>query len=107
MDPFMAGGDMIKTVRIEGTTYHALPWKFEAGTQAIAEVIGLGAAVDYLNELGMDAVRAHELEITEYAYESLSEGDHLTVYGPPPFRRAGVSSFALQGIHPNELATRR
>ena len=90
MDPFMAGGDMIRTVRIEGTTYHDLPWKFEAGTQAIAEVIGLGAAVDYLSGLGMDAVRAHELEITEYAYEAMSEVDGLTVYGPPPSRRAGV-----------------
>jgi len=105
MDPFMAGGDMIKTVRIEGTTYHDLPWKFEAGTQAIAEVIGLGAAVDYLNELGMDAVRAHELEITEYAYEALSEVEGLTVYGPPPSRRAGVISFSVNGIHPHDLAT--
>src|SRR5438128_5166948 len=105
MDPFMAGGDMIKTVRVEGTTYHDLPWKFEAGTQAIAEVIVLGAAVDYLNELGMDAVRAHDLEITEYAYESLSEVDRLTVYGPPPFRRPGGDSFALQGIHPHDLPT--
>jgi cysteine desulfurase / selenocysteine lyase len=105
MDPFQAGGDMIKTVRIEGTTYHDLPWKFEAGTQAIAEVIGLGAAVDYLGGLGMDAVRAHALEITEYAYESLSEVDHLTVFGPPPSRRAGVISFALDGIHPHDLAT--
>src|SRR5256712_3804830 len=105
MDPFMAGGDMIKTVRVEGTTYHDLPWKFEAGTQAIAEVIGLGAAVDYLNELGMGAVLAHELEITEYAYESLSEVDRLTVYGPPPSRRAGVISFSLEGIHPHDLAT--
>jgi len=105
MDPFQAGGDMIKTVRIEGTTYHDLPWKFEAGTQAIAEVIGLGAAVDYLSGLGMEAVRAHELEITEYAYESLSEVDHLTVFGPPPSRRAGVISFALDGIHPHDLAT--
>src|SRR3989475_7099897 len=105
MDPFQSGGDMIRTVLVEGTTYHDLPWKFEAGTQAIAEVIGLGAAVDYLNELGMDAVRAHELEITEYAYESLSEVDRLTVYGPPPSRRAGVISFALQGIHPHDLAT--
>jgi len=105
MDPFMAGGDMIKTVRIEGTTYHDLPWKFEAGTQAIAEVIGLGAAVDYLSGLGMDAVRAHELEITEYAYESLSDIDGLTLYGPPPSRRAGVISFALEGIHPHDLAT--
>jgi len=105
MDPFMAGGDMIRTVRIEGTTYHELPWKFEAGTQAIAEVIGLGAAVDYLNGLGMDAVRAHELEITEYAYEALSEVEGLTVYGPPPSRRAGVISFSLDGIHPHDLAT--
>jgi cysteine desulfurase/selenocysteine lyase len=105
MDPFMAGGDMIKTVRVEGTTYHDLPWKFEAGTQAIAEVIGLGAAVDYLSALGMDAVRAHELEITEYAYESMSDIDGLTLYGPPPTRRAGVISFSLDGIHPHDLAT--
>ena len=105
MDPFMAGGDMIRTVRIEGTTYHDLPWKFEAGTQVIAEVIGLGAAVDYLSGLGMDAVRAHELEITEYAYEAMSEVDGLTVYGPPPSRRAGVISFSLDGIHPHDLAT--
>jgi cysteine desulfurase/selenocysteine lyase len=105
MDPFMSGGDMIKTVRLEGTTYHDLPWRFEAGTQAIAEVIGLGAAVDYLSELGMDAVRSHEREITEYAYEALSEIDGLTVYGPPPSRRAGVISFDLKGIHPHDLAT--
>ena len=105
MDPFMAGGDMIRTVRIEGTTYHDLPWKFEAGTQAIAEVIGLGAAVDYLSGLGMDAVRAHELEITEYAYEAMSEVDGLTGYAPPPSRRAGVISFSLDGIHPHDLAT--
>lgn len=105
MPPFMGGGDMIKTVRLEGTTYHDLPYRFEAGTQAIAEVIGLGAAVDYLSGLGMDAVRAHELEITEYAYEALSEVDGLTVYGPPPTRRAGVISFALDGIHPHDLAT--
>jgi cysteine desulfurase/selenocysteine lyase len=105
MDPFMSGGDMIKTVRIEGTTYHELPWKFEAGTQAIAEVIGLGAAVDYLSALGMEAVQAHEREITEYAYEALSDIDGLTVYGPPPSRRAGVISFALEGVHPHDLAT--
>ena len=105
MPPFMGGGDMIKTVSTERTTYHDLPWKFEAGTQAIAEVIGLGAAVDYLTNLGMDAVRAHELEVTEYAYESLSELDGITVFGPPPSRRAGVISFAVEGIHPHDLAT--
>ena len=105
MDPFMSGGDMIKTVRVEGTTYHELPWKFEAGTQAIAEVIGLGAAVDYLTALGMDAVRAHEREITEYAYEAMSDVEGLTLYGPPPSRRAGVISFSIEGIHPHDLAT--
>jgi cysteine desulfurase/selenocysteine lyase len=105
MDPFMSGGDMIKAVRIEGTIYHDLPWKFEAGTQAIAEVIGLGAAIDYLSALGMDAVRAHEREITEYAYEALSDVEGLTLYGPPPSRRAGVISFSLEGIHPHDLAT--
>ena len=105
MPPFMGGGDMIRTVRLEGTTYHDLPYKFEAGTQAIAEVIGLGAAVDYLSDLGMEAVRAHELDITEYAYEALSEVEGLTVFGPPPARRAGVISFALDGIHPHDLAT--
>jgi cysteine desulfurase/selenocysteine lyase len=105
MDPFMSGGDMIKTVRVEGTTYHELPWKFEAGTQAIAEVIGLGAAVDYLSALGMDAVREHEREITEYAYEALSDVEGLTLYGPPPSRRAGVISFSVEGIHPHDLAT--
>jgi cysteine desulfurase/selenocysteine lyase len=105
MDPFMAGGDMIRTVRTDGTTYNDVPWKFEAGTQAIAEVIGLGAAVDYLNALGMDNVRAHEREITDYAYEALTELDGLTVYGPPPSRRAGVISFSIEGIHPHDLAT--
>jgi len=105
MQPFMGGGDMIKTVSTERTTYHDLPWKFEAGTQAIAEVIGLGAAVDYLNDLGMENVREHEREITEYAYEALSEIEGLTMYGPPPARRAGVISFSLDGIHPHDLAT--
>jgi cysteine desulfurase/selenocysteine lyase len=105
MDPFLGGGDMIKTVSVEGTTYHDLPWKFEAGTQAIAEVIGLGAAVDYLNNLGLDNVLAHEHEITEYAFEALSDIEGLTLFGPPPSRRAGVISFALDGIHPHDLAT--
>ncbi len=105
MAPFLGGGDMIRTVSVEGTTYHDLPWKFEAGTQAIAEVIGLGAAVDYLDSVGLDNVLAHEHEITEYAYEALSDIDGLTLFGPPPSRRAGVISFALEGIHPHDLAT--
>jgi cysteine desulfurase/selenocysteine lyase len=105
MDPFMSGGEMIRTVALEGTTYNDLPWKFEAGTQAIGEVIGFGAAIEYLEGLGMAAVRAHELDITEYAYEALSEIDGLTIFGPPPARRAGVISFLLEGIHAHDVAT--
>ena len=105
MPPFLSGGDMIRAVRLEETTYNDLPWKFEAGTQAITEVIGLGAAVDYVTAVGMPAIRAHEQEITEYAFEALSEVEGLTIYGPPPSRRAGVISFALEGVHPHDLAT--
>ena len=105
MPPFLSGGDMIRAVRLEETTYNDLPWKFEAGTQAITEVIGLGAAVDYVTGVGMPAIRAHEQEITEYAFEALSEVEGLTISGPPPSRRAGVISFALEGVHPHDLAT--
>jgi cysteine desulfurase/selenocysteine lyase len=105
MDPFLAGGDMIKSVRKEGTTYNDLPWKFEAGTQAIAQVIGLGAAVEYVSGIGLDAIQAHERELTEYAFEALSGIEGLTIYGPPPSRRVGVVSFGLEGIHPHDLAT--
>ena len=105
MPPFLSGGDMIRTVRLEGTTFNELPWKFEAGTQAIAEVIGLGAAIEYVTGIGMDAIREHEHEVAEYAYEALSEIEGLTIYGPPPDRRAGVVSFTLEGVHPHDLAT--
>jgi cysteine desulfurase/selenocysteine lyase len=105
MDPFLGGGDMIRTVRVEGTTYADVPTKFEAGTMPIAQMIGLGAAVDYLDELGMDAVAAHEREITEYAFEALSDIPGVTIYGPPPEGRAGVISFNVDGIHPHDLAT--
>lgn len=105
MDPFMSGGDMINRVTTTGTTYAELPWKFEAGTQAIAEVIGLGAAIDYLRAIGPDAVRAHEQALTEYALEALSEVPGITLFGPPAERRAGVVSFDLAGIHPHDLAT--
>jgi cysteine desulfurase / selenocysteine lyase len=105
MDPFMAGGDMIKAVRIQGTTYNDLPWKFEAGTQAIAEVIGLGAAIDYVDRLGMEAIQTHERELAEYAWEALAGIQGVTLYGPPPGRRAGVVSFSLAGVHPHDLAT--
>ena len=105
MDPFLAGGDMIRTVRKEGTTYAEVPTRFEAGTMPIAQVIGLGAAFDYLQEVGMDRVRAHEREITEYALEALSEVDGVTLFGPPVAERAGVVSFDLKGVHPHDLAT--
>jgi cysteine desulfurase/selenocysteine lyase len=106
MPPFMGGGDMIKVVRLEGTTFADLPEKFEAGTQAIAEVIGLGAAVDYLQGVGLDAIQAHEAELTEYAYEALTEIEGLRIFGPPPGPdHAGVLSFDIDGIHPHDLAT--
>ena len=105
MPPFQGGGDMIRAVHLDHTEYAALPEKFEAGTQAIAEVIGLGAAVDYLQGIGLDAIHAHEQELTEYALEALSEIEGLRVFGPPPSRRAGVVAFELEGVHPHDLAT--
>src|ERR1700681_2172408 len=100
MDPFLARGDMIRTVRKEATTYAEVPTRFEAGTMPIAQVIGLGAAFDYLETVGMEKIRAHERDITEYALEALSEVEGLTLFGPPAGERAGVVSFALDGIHP-------
>ena len=105
MDPFMGGGDMIKTVRMEGTTYAEVPLKFEAGTMPIAQVIGLGAAIDYISALGMENITAHERDMTEYAFEALSGIDGVTIHGPSPAGRAGVISFDVKGIHPHDLAT--
>lgn len=105
MDPFLAGGDMIRTVRKSGTTYADVPIKFEAGTMPIAQVIGLGAALDYVEVLGLPNIVAHEHDLTEYAYEALSGVGGVTVYGPPPSERAGVISFNADGIHPHDLAT--
>jgi cysteine desulfurase / selenocysteine lyase len=105
MDPFLAGGDMIRSVRKEGTTYAEVPTRFEAGTMPIAQVIGLGAAFDYLEKVGLDRIRAHERDITEYALEALGELPGITLFGPPAGERAGVVSFAVEGIHPHDLAT--
>jgi cysteine desulfurase/selenocysteine lyase len=105
MPPFEAGGDMIKAVFLDHSEYADLPAKFEAGTPAIAEVIGLGAAIDYLRDVGLDAIRGHELELTEYAMEALSEIEGLRLFGPPAAHRAGVVSFDVDGIHPHDLAT--
>jgi cysteine desulfurase/selenocysteine lyase len=105
MRPFIAGGHMISRVDDEMSTWSELPHKFEAGTSAIAEVIGVGAAIDYLSGLGMENVRAHEIALTSYALERLPEVPDLTVYGPSdPQLRGGVVSFSMEGIHPHDIA---
>jgi cysteine desulfurase/selenocysteine lyase len=104
MPPFLGGGDMIKRVSLDGFTTNEIPWKFEAGTPAIAQAIGLGAAVDFLNEVGIDAVHAHEQQVTGYALDRLSEVPGVTIYGPELAERAGVVSFTMTGFHPHDVA---
>ncbi len=107
MPAFLGGGEMIADVRLDGWKPNVLPWKFEAGTPPIAEAVGLGAAVDYLQALGMDSVRRHEVELTAYALATLAErhGDDLTIFGPAdPEDRGGVLSFAYRDIHPHDLS---
>ena len=104
MPPFMGGGDMILRVNLEGATWNDLPWKFEAGTPSIAEAIGLGTAVDYLTDLGMDEVHAYEQFITGYALEALSEVPGLRLFGPSAAQKGGVAAFALAGVHPHDIA---
>jgi cysteine desulfurase/selenocysteine lyase len=105
MPPFLGGGDMIRTVELQESTWNDLPWKFEAGTSSIADGVGLGAAVDYLSALGMNAVRAHERELTAYALERLAEVPGLQVHGPARAdERGGLVSFQLEGIHPHDIA---
>jgi cysteine desulfurase / selenocysteine lyase len=106
MPPFLGGGDMIKRVKLTEATWNDLPWKFEAGTPSVAEGIGLGAAVDYLNQFGMEHVRAHERTLVGYAMEKLQEIPGITVYGPrDPELHGGAISFTLPTIHPHDLAT--
>jgi len=105
MPPFMAGGDMIRSVGLRQSSWNDLPWKFEAGTPAIAEAIGLGAAIDYLNALDMKNIQRHEQELTTYAMEQLQAIPGLTIYGPDASRRGGVISFTLGDIHPHDLAS--
>lgn len=105
MPPFMGGGEMIRRVELERSDWADLPHKFEAGTPAIAEAIGLGAAVDYLSALGMEAVRAHEKELTAYALERLAEVPGLRIYGPTDIEvRGGVVAFVLDDAHPHDVA---
>ncbi len=105
MPPFMGGGSMIRKVELRQSTWDDLPWKYEAGTPAIAEAIGLGAAVDYLNALGKENILQHEKEITTYALEQLQAVPGLTIYGPEATKRGGVVSFTLADIHPHDLAS--
>lgn len=104
MPPLFGGGDMIRKVTLEGFTTNSLPYKFEAGTPSIAEAIGFGAAVDYLESLGMDKIHMHERELTKYAYEALYKVSGLTILGPPPEDRGGVLSFTIENIHPHDVA---
>ena len=107
MPAFLGGGEMIRDVRLDGWTPNEIPWKFEAGTPPIAEAVGLGAAVDYLSGLGMEAVREHEVALTTYALSMLADrhGDDLRIFGPPdPHDRGGVLSFTYRDIHPHDLS---
>ena len=104
MDPFMGGGDMILTVTMERSTWADVPAKFEAGTPNVGGAVGFGAAVDYLSALGMDAVRAHEVELTDYALRRLGDVPGVSIFGPPNAEdRGGVISFELEGVHPHDV----
>jgi cysteine desulfurase / selenocysteine lyase len=105
MEPFLTGGDMISSVDFQATTWNELPYKFEAGTPPIAEAVGLAAAVEYLDGLGMGRVRAHEQALTAYMLERLAQVRGVRVVGPPSAeRRGGLASFTVEGIHPHDVA---
>jgi cysteine desulfurase/selenocysteine lyase len=104
MEPFNLGGHMIRKVTFEETTWGEVPAKYEAGTQPIAEAVGFGAAVDYVNEVGLESIERHEHELTVYALEKLADIPGIKLYGPPADRRAGIVSFNLGDIHPHDVA---
>jgi cysteine desulfurase / selenocysteine lyase len=104
MPPFEMGGEMIRKVTAEETTWNDLPYKFEAGTPAIAEAYGMGVAIDYITGIGLEAIEEHEHDLAVLTLERLSELDWVTVYGPPPDRHAGIVSFNVDGVHPHDVA---
>jgi cysteine desulfurase/selenocysteine lyase len=104
MSPFEMGGEMIRKVSIEETTWNDLPYKFEAGTPAFVEAYGMGAAIDYITEVGLEAIEEHEHELVALAIARLEELPWVTVYGPAPNRRAGIVSFNVEGVHPHDVA---
>ncbi|HLR03696.1 MAG TPA: cysteine desulfurase [Virgibacillus sp.] len=103
MEPVEFGGEMIDFVNLYDATWKELPWKFEGGTPVIAGAIGLGAAIDFLSEIGMDAILEHEEKLVKYAMERLSDIDELTIYGPA--KRAGLITFNLKDVHPHDTST--
>ncbi len=105
MQPYLYGGSMIRSVTYDDSTWEDLPWKFEAGTPPIAQGIALHAAVDYLDDLGMENVRTHEDHLVEYAYDRLTEFDDITIYGPPGDDRGGLVSFNLDSVHAHDLSS--
>jgi cysteine desulfurase/selenocysteine lyase len=105
MQPFLTGGDMIASVDLQETTWNELPWKFEAGTPPVAEIVALASAVEYLDAIGMERVRAHEQALTAYMLDGLARVPGLRVVGPPEAeRRGGLASFTLEGLHPHDIA---
>jgi len=104
MPPFLGGGDMIKRVHLRSFTNNELPYKFEAGTPAIAEAVGMGAAVDYLSSVGLGSIAEHEKEIVSYALERLEEIPGVWVFGPEAQYKGGVVSFTLAGVHPHDIS---
>ena len=105
MQPYLYGGDMIRKVTYEESTWEDLPWKFEAGTPIIAQGIALHAAIDYLDEIGMENVQAHEELLAAYAYDQLSEFDDIEIYGPPGDDRGGLVAFNLDSVHAHDLSS--
>jgi cysteine desulfurase/selenocysteine lyase len=105
MPPYQFGGDMIEFVRDEESTWNALPHKFEAGTPNVGDAVGLEAACDYLDGLGLESVLEHERALVRLTMDRLREVDGVCLYGPPPSERSGVVSFTVAGIHPHDLAT--
>jgi cysteine desulfurase/selenocysteine lyase len=105
MEPYLYGGEMILRVTYEDATWNELPWKFEAGTPSIAQGIGLAEAVDYLEDVGMERIQRHEESLAEYAYDRLTEGDDVEVYGPPGDDRGGLVGFNVDGVHAHDLSS--
>ena len=103
MDPFLGGGEMIKEVSMDTVSFNELPWKFEAGTPNIAQVIGLGAAIDYINKIGLDIIKQQGGLLTEYALDKISQIEGVTIYGHAQ-NRGPVVSFNIKGVHPHDLA---